>query len=81
MNSIIQDFNKAARAVFGRDLIVMLARCPAFGHSDCCVIFSGAKHQEAAKAFLTKVANAKHTTNRNEFDGVVFESSAVVWAA
>ncbi len=80
MTSVIKDFNAAAKAAFGSDIIAMLARCPAFGHKDCCLIISGKNHAKAAKAFLTKVRNATHAVSRSEFDGVISESSTVVWA-
>lgn len=48
----------SARKVFGADIEMMVARCPAWGNDDCCVLVHGARHAQAASAFALVVKGA-----------------------
>jgi hypothetical protein len=54
MNTIMEsvgDLEESARKNFGGDIRIMLARCPAWGHEDICILISGSKHRAAAAPF------------------------------
>lgn len=49
----IKSINGQARKVFGADTSILVARAPAFGNDDTCIIVSGKRHAEAAMGFAT----------------------------
>lgn len=51
----------SARKVFGPDLKMMVARCPAWGGADTCIIINGALHAKAAQGFAQVIPGAKLT--------------------
>lgn len=59
MIAAIQAAQAAARKVFGADIRISVARSPAFGNDDVCVIVAGAEHAAAARSFARVVPSAK----------------------
>lgn len=54
MNTLMQSVQQtrdAARKVFGDDIEFTLARAPAWGNDDCCILVYGKQHAAAARAF------------------------------
>jgi L-asparaginase II len=49
----------SARKVFGPDIEMMVARCPAWGNDDCCILVYGAQHALAAHGFARVVKGAQ----------------------
>ena len=49
----------SARKLYGDDIEMLVARCPAWGNDDCCVLVYGKRHAEAAGAFALVVKGAR----------------------
>lgn len=77
----IQAANDQARKVFGDDICIMVARCPAWGHDDVCAIVQGKRQVEAAAGFAKVVRSAKLHTSVSSFMGEEHRSTSVTWAA
>ena len=60
------------------DIRVFVARSPAFGDKDCCVIFHGQNQENAAKAFNLK-AKGVLKTEEKEMLGEAFKSTTVTF--
>jgi hypothetical protein len=73
-------FNRASKAQFGNDIKVFVARSPAFGDKDCCVIFHGQNQVAAAKAFNLK-AKGILRTEAKEMLGEEMKSTTVTFNA
>lgn len=68
MNSIMQDIRAteaSARKVHGADIGLLLARAPAFGHSDCCLIVRGVKHAAVAADLARFAKGSKVSTQKH----------------
>lgn len=57
----IQQTTASAQTLFGGDICIMVARAPAYGDDDTCILITGKRHAEAAKAFMA-IKGAKRTT-------------------
>ena len=75
----IKEMNDNVKATFGVSNSCLVARCPAFGHDDNVVIFSGPDCAKAAQLFLDIVPNGEVTTKTTEFMGLVKKFAEVVW--
>jgi hypothetical protein len=61
----IRAINESARKTFGADVAILVARAKAWGNDDTCIIVTGKKHAEAAKAFA-RLKGATLTTKTTE---------------
>jgi len=55
LSETLVSFNTTARKAFGNDTNIVIARCPAYGSADTCLLVYGANHNQAAIAFASKV--------------------------
>ena len=55
----IQATQASAQRIFGDDIRMSVARCPAYGCDDCCILVYGAMHAAAARAFAVVMPDAK----------------------
>lgn len=62
MQGSIDKFQASARKIFGADIAVRVARCPSWGHSDCCILINGRQHAYVAAAFAKATAGTKITS-------------------
>lgn len=60
MDSILMTTIKSAREIFGNDITMMIARCPSWGHEDCCIIVNGEQHSAVAKSMVSRIDRAQH---------------------
>ncbi len=74
----VQEAQVAAQKVFGANTKFMVARAPAWGHDDCCVLVYGDRHADAAKAFLYATAAEIKTEIGGGFRGSPFYTYSVV---
>jgi hypothetical protein len=77
----IQAANESARKVFGSDICIMIARCPAWGNDDVCAIVQGKRQVEAAAGFAKVVRGAKLQTSVSSFMGEEHRTTSVTWPA
>lgn len=62
MDKQIKAINESARKLFGADTSILVARAPAFGNRDACVIVMGKRHADAARHFALAVRGARIQT-------------------
>ena len=69
----------SARNVHGADINILLARAPALGHTDCCVIIQGEKHAAVAFDIARFAKGAKITLQTSPaFMGLPASTHSVV---
>ena len=79
-DSILMTTIKSAREVFGNDITMMIARCPDWGHDDCCIIVNGAQHTTAAKSMASIIDGAEHQIVKSmRFGGGNYSYSTVTF--
>jgi hypothetical protein len=55
---------ESGRKVFGADHDLMIARCPAWGSDDVCLIVRGKQHAAAARAVASKCGPSAKVTEQ-----------------
>jgi hypothetical protein len=64
MQETLKSATESARKLFGNDIHIMVARSPAYGDSDCCIIVNGKNHAAAACGFMQVAKGATIKTER-----------------
>ncbi len=72
---------KQAKSMFGNDISITMARCPAYGNEDVCILISGTKHAEAARPFLASMRGAKlsESSSVSFKTGMSYTYSVIEW--
>jgi hypothetical protein len=80
MDSILRTAINSAREIFGNDITMMIARCPSWGHGDCCIIVNGMQHLRAARSMATIIDSAQHQVVESvRFNGESYSYSTVTF--
>lgn len=81
MDSILTEAIKSARKIFGSDITIMIARSPAYGHEDCCIIVNGTQHRRAARSMASVIDSALHqVVESRRFSGESYSYSTVTFS-
>lgn len=62
MSEAIKDATDRARKLYGADIRILVARSPAFGHDDTCILVQGRRHAEVAAGFARVMRGARIKT-------------------
>jgi hypothetical protein len=66
----IKKVNESAKKLFGSDISISVARCPAWGDQDTCILVSGKRHIEAASDFARLRGAMLSTAKSDGFMGM-----------
>ncbi|HQY37954.1 MAG TPA: hypothetical protein PLE21_00520 [Giesbergeria sp.] len=77
MRQTINDLNNLVKSRHGNDIVLSLARSPAFGHEDICYVVQGAKRAAVARDLLMFLRDGKITESSSEFMGRVTHSTII----
>lgn len=75
----IAAMNNSAKKVFGSDINMIVARAPAFGNDDVCLIIQGRRQDEVAADLLRLLDGGKVGHNTTEFMGQTITSTVIEW--
>jgi len=83
MQAALRSATEQARKLYGADINVLVARAPAFGNDDTCILVSGDRHAEAAAglARVLRDARVEEQTQKSYFGCTSTAYSRVVATA